>query len=88
MGDFKNLTWLTPHNIHVAGYLRTFEGQKLYCLFNFSASAAYLTWFAFKEHGLGPYILYDHWQEKEYIVGSDYDYLIIEPYQFLLFEVQ
>jgi amylosucrase len=87
-GDFKNLSWLTPHNIHVAGYLRTFEGQKLYCLFNFSGSAAYLTWFAFKEHGVGPYILYDHWQEKEYTVGSDYDYLVIEPYQFLLFEVQ
>jgi amylosucrase len=88
VGDFKNLTWLTPHNIHVAGYLRTFEGQKLYCLFNFSGSAAYLTWYAFKEHGVDPYILYDHWQEKDYTVGSDFDYLIIEPYQFLLFEVQ
>ena len=88
VGDFKNLTWLTPHNIHVAGYLRTFEGQKLYCLFNFSATTAYLTWFAFKEHGITPSILYDHWQEKEHIVGSDYDYLVIEPYQFLLFEVQ
>ena len=87
-GDYKNLTWLIPHNIHVAGYLRTFENQKLYCLFNFSAKAAYLTWYAFKEHGVAPSVLYDHWQEKEYVAGHDHDYLIIEPYQFLLLEVQ
>ncbi len=86
VGDYKNLTWLTPHNIHVAGYLRTFENQKLYCLFNFSDKAAYLTWFAFKEHGASPDSLYDHWQEKEYTVGNDHEYLVIEPYQFLLFE--
>ena len=88
IGDYKNLTWLIPHNIHVAGYLRTFENQKLYCLFNFSAKAAYLTWHAFKEHGAAPSVLYDHWQGKGYTVGNDHDYLVIEPYQFLLFEVQ
>jgi amylosucrase len=88
VGDYKNLTWITPHNIHVAGYLRTFEGQKLYCFFNFSATAAHLTWHAFKEHGNDPSVLYDHWQEKEYNVGPDREYLIIAPYQFFLFEVQ
>jgi amylosucrase len=88
VGDYKNLTWITPHNIHVSGYLRTFEGQKLYCFFNFSASAAHLTWHAFKEHGNDPSVLYDHWQEKEYAVGPDREYLVIEPYQFFLFEVQ
>ena len=46
VGDHKNLTWLTPHNIHVAGYLRTLEEQKLYCVFNFSRS-----YFSLSEHG-------------------------------------
>ena len=88
VGDYKNLTWLIPHNIHIAGYLRTFENQKLYCLFNFSAKAAYLTWYVFKEHGAAPSILFEHWQEKEYVVGNDNEYLIVAPYQFLLFEAK
>lgn len=88
VGDYKNLTWMTPHNIHVAGYLRTFEEQKLYCLFNFLDKPSYLTWHAFKEHGAEPHILFDHWQEKELHVGYDHEYLVIEPYQFLLLEVK
>ncbi|MGE5108307.1 MAG: amylosucrase, partial [Sphingobacteriales bacterium] len=50
IGDYKNLTWLTPHNIYVAGYIRTYEDQRLYGVFNFSGKTAYLTWLAFKEH--------------------------------------
>jgi amylosucrase len=88
VGDYKNLTWLSPHNIHVAGYLRSFEDQKFYCLFNFLDKNSYLTWFAFKEHGAAPIRLFDHWQEKEYIVGHDHEYLVLEPYQILLFEVK
>jgi amylosucrase len=87
-GDYKNLTWLTPHNIHVAGCLRTFEEQKLYCLFNFLDKPSYLTWHAFKQHGADPSILFDHWQEKELTVGYDHEYLVLEPYQFLLLEVK
>ena len=86
VGDHKNLTWLTPHNIHVAGYLRTFEGIKLYCLFNFSNKDAYVTWYIFKEHGAAPARLYDHWQEKYYDTGNDREYLIMQPYTFLLLE--
>jgi amylosucrase len=88
VGDYKNLTWLTPHNIHIAGYLRTFEDQKFYCLFNFRDKHSYLTWFAFKQHGAGPHTLYDHWQDKELTVGHDHEYLVLEPYQFLLLEVK
>lgn len=88
VGDYKNLTWLTPHNIHVAGYLRTFEDQKLYCLFNFLDKPAYLTWHVFKEHGVEPSVLFDHWQDKEYRVGYDHEYLMLEPYQFLILEVK
>ena len=85
--DHKNITWLTPHNIHVAGYLRTSEDQKLYALFNFSDQPAFITWYAFKEHGEAPVTLFDHWQGKNYTVGYDHEYLEIEPYGFLLMEV-
>jgi amylosucrase len=88
IGDYKNLTWMTPHNIHIAGYLRTFEDQKIYCLFNFTDQEAYLTWFAFKEHGAAPAVLYDHWNEKEMEVGYDHQYLVLEPYQFLILEAR
>lgn len=86
VADHKNLVWLTPHNIHVAGYLRTFEEQKLYCLFNFQGEESFLTWFAFKEHGAAPQKLFDHWEGKEYQVGYDDEFLILQPYQFMLLE--
>lgn len=82
--DHKNLRWITPHNIHVAGFIRSLDDDVLYCLFNFSQKPAYLTWYAFKEHGYAIKNLYDHWNEKRYTVGADYDYLIIEPYSFCL----
>ena len=86
IGDYKNITWLTPHNIYIAGYLRTYEDQRLYGVFNFSSKPAYLTWFAFREHGNAPDKLFDHWTEKELTVGGNQEYLIIEPYGFHLLE--
>ena len=86
VSDQKNLTWLTPHNIHVAGYLRSYEEHKLYCIFNFSNKPAYLTWYAFKEHGDFALTLFDHWTEQVYTVVHDNEFLIIEPYGFHLFE--
>jgi amylosucrase len=84
LGDYKNLTWLTPHNIHVAGYVRTLENQRLFCVFNFSKETSYLTWFAFKQYGNIPAKMYDHWSNKEIVMGQDTEYLIIEPYSFYL----
>jgi amylosucrase len=86
VADHKNLTWLTPHNIHVAGYLRTFEDNRLYCVFNFSDRPAYLTWYAFKSHGVEPRVLFDHWTGKNFQVGENDDHLVIEPYGFHLLE--
>ena len=86
VSDYKNLTWLPPHNIHIAGYLRTHNGKKLYCIFNFSAAPAYLTWFAFKQHGPVSAKLFDHWSNKHYHVGNDSEYFILEPYSFYLLE--
>ncbi len=86
LADRKNLRWLTPHNIHVAGCLRTSEQTKLYCLFNFSNKAAYLTWYTFKELGGAPKQLYDHWTGKKYTVGADHEYLVLDAYSFCLVE--
>ena len=86
IADNKNLTWLTPHNIHVAGYLRTLENRRVYCLFNFSAGRQLVTWFLFKEHGTVPRHLFDHWREQEYSVGHDREYMALEPYQFAILE--
>jgi amylosucrase len=86
VADRKNLIWLAPHNIHVAGYLRSDNKQKLYCVFNFASQSSFLTWFAFKEHGKAPEKLYDHWQEKYFTVGRDSEHLVLEPYAFCLLE--
>ena len=84
--DYKNLVWLAPHNNHVAGYLRTIEEQKLFCVFNFSSRPAYLTWYAFKQYGVQPEILLDHWTGRKMKPGADHEFLIIEPYSFYILE--
>ena len=86
VADFGNIAWLPAHNIHLAGFLRYGEGQRLYCLFNYSPETAYLTWYAFKEHGAIPVKLYDHWQEETYEPGRDEEYLVFPPYGFYLLE--
>ena len=86
VADHSNLTWLPPHNIHVAGYLRRYQDKKLYCLFNFSQYDAPVTWYIFKEHGVVPKQLYDHLQQKTIPVGPDEEYLVLPPYQFRILE--
>ena len=51
LSDHSNLVWISPHNIHVAGFIRALDKKQLFCFFNFSSQPAYLTWFAFKEQG-------------------------------------
>ena len=86
VADLKNLTWMAPHNIHIAGYVRMLGNRRLYCVFNMSDRIQHLTWYAFREHGDNPTQLYDHWQEKVFQVGEDYEYLVMEPYTFHLLE--
>lgn len=86
LADYKNLTWLTPHNIHVAGFLRTHHQDKLYCLFNYNRKPSFVTWHAFKEHGHVPSEIYDHWSGRKYKVGPDHEYFVLEPYQFCIIE--
>ena len=86
VADKGNLTWITPHNIHIAGFTRKYNEQQIFCLFNFSDKPSFLTWYAFRENGVNPSKLFDHWTEKEYSVGRDHEFLIIKPYGFRLME--
>ncbi len=87
VADQNNHHWLSPHNIHVAGFVRLMPGAApLYCLFNFSERPAYLTWYALKEKGANPAVLYDHWSGEEWKVGEDHEYLRLTPFQFCLLE--
>jgi amylosucrase len=87
IADRKNLTWLTPHNVHVAGYLRAWGGERVYCLFNFSGQQQLLTWYAFKENGMKPVRLFDHWEEKYHEVKNDHEYFVLPPYSFFILEL-
>ena len=84
--DLSNISWLSPHNIHVAGFVRRMGNERMYCLFNFSDQAAYLTWYAFREQGEGAGKLYDHWTQSEVALGPDHEHLILEPYGFRILE--
>lgn len=86
LADRKNLTWLTPHNPHVAGFLRAWENDRVYCLFNFSNQIQLLTWYAFKENGLQPAVLFDHWSEQIFEVGKDHENFVLPPYSFFILE--
>jgi amylosucrase len=86
VADRSNLVWMNPHNIHVAGYVRAWQGQKLYCVFNFSDQPAWLTWYAFREQGLAIDTLQDLWAGATLQVGRDDEYLVLAPYQFCLLQ--
>ncbi len=86
VADHSNLTWMKPHNIHVASFIRSSENDKLFCVFNFNSKPSYLTWYAFKEHNPGSLQLFDHWKQKTHTISEDREYLVIEPYEFLLME--
>ncbi len=86
VADHSNITWMTPHNTHVAGYIRSSGEKRLYGVFNFQDKTSYLTWYAFRENAAGSLQLSDHWSKQIFAVGEDKDHLLIPPYGFLLLE--
>ena len=86
IADKSNITWMSPHNSRIAGYLRSYQNGKIYCVFNFSNEVAHLTWYAFKELGEPNSKLLDHWTEQVYEIGPDHEHLIIAPYGFHILE--
>jgi amylosucrase len=86
LADRSNLEWMSPHNIHVAGYVRHFVGQKLFCVFNFSDKDAWLTWYALCEKGLIAERVKDHVTGRLLRVGTDADHLVLPPFGYMLIE--
>ncbi len=86
LSDLKNVIWMTPHNIHVAGFVRTLDNKKIYCLFNYKNTASFITWYAFKEHGERPSKLKNHWTGETCPVGNDNEYFVLSGYSFAILE--
>jgi amylosucrase len=86
VADHSNIQWIKPHNMHIAGYVRSLGDKRLFCIFNFSAQNAWLTWLAFKETERSPVELFDRWSGKTIQVGDDGAFLEMEPYGFYLLE--
>ncbi len=88
LADVGNLIWLTPQSNHVASFMRITQKQRLYGLFNFSKERVFISWYIFKEHGISPQRLFDHWNQVRYEVGTDQEYLSLDPYSFCLMEAE
>jgi amylosucrase len=86
IADKKNVTWLNTDNNKVAGYLRAWEQDRVYCIFNFSDVETNISWHSFKQNGAKPTKLYDYWSSETYNVGYDHQYISLQPYQFLILE--
>ena len=86
LADKKNLTWINTWNDHVAAFLRAWDDERVYCIFNFSNEQTSISWYTFKQNNMKPDALFDHWSEKVFSVGYDQEHLILEPYQFLILE--
>jgi len=86
VADRCNLTWLSPFNIHVAGFMRQLNEQRLFCFFNFKNEKVFVDWQVVIEKGNVPVTLFEHWKQKQYTVGKEKEYLVMEPYSFCLME--
>ena len=84
--DNSNLSWLSPYNIHVAGFVRQTGNKRLFCFFNFKNEVSFVNWQVIKERGNVPDSLFDHWQQKKHDLNMDESFLIMEPYSFCLLE--
>lgn len=84
--DSSNISWMSPHNIHVAGFIRRLGNERVYCLFNFSDKVANLTWYAFREQAEGAQKLINLWDGEEFEIGLDHEHLSLEPYGFMILE--
>jgi amylosucrase len=85
--DKNNIEYLTPHNIHILGFVRSAESKKIFCLFNYSNHPQSLTWYAFKEKKINGSTLLNHCTSKKYSIGNDNEYLVLQAYEYMVLEV-
>jgi amylosucrase len=85
--DKNNIEYLTPHNNHILGFVRSTEDKKIFCLFNYSNEPQNLTWYAFKEKKMITNTLLNHCTKKKYTLGNNNEYLQVQPYEYMVLEV-
>lgn len=86
IADKKNLTWLNPRNKQVAAYLRAWDNERVYCLFNFSDQLQTVSMFTFKENGMNPESLFDHWSNKSFDIRDNGENFEMPAYSFFILE--
>jgi amylosucrase len=82
LADCKNTHWLEVHNNSVIGFERYLADEKVYFIFNFSASPQSLTWYVINSEGKKPAKVIDLWTNELLHVGMDHEYMHFAPYQF------
>jgi amylosucrase len=85
LSDESNIVFAGSHNRHSVLFARYNAESRLYFVFNFSDRDASLSWYAFRETGCKALTLQELWEGKEYAVGADEEYLVIQPFRFLVF---
>ena len=80
--DRNNVRWLESHNRSVVGFTRNWEGEQIFCLFNYSPEPQYLTYYVFDSVRGYTNELYDLWSESYIKIGKDHEHLLFKPYQF------
>ena len=86
VADLKNTRWLEVHNNSVIGFERFLAGEKVFFLFNFSASPQALTWYVLNSYGSRPAQVTDLWSQETLQVGMDHEYMHFAPYQFRILQ--
>lgn len=86
VADKSNITWMRSTNKHVAAFLRAWDDERVYCLFNFSKWEQRIPNHIFKEHGQSPVELYDHWSYSTYSVKNDNEGFNLSAYSFYILE--
>ena len=80
--DRNNVHWLESHNRSVVGFIRSWEGNQVFCLFNYSPEPQYLTYYVFDSVRGYTNELYDLWSQSYIKIGKDHEHLLFKPYQF------
>lgn len=86
LSDKKNITWINTGNKAFAGFLRAWEKDRIYCIFNFSNDTQKTSWYSFKQNGMLHKSLYDYWTGHTFEVKKDNEFLELQPYQFMILE--
>ena len=83
--DESNIVFAGGHNRNSVLFCRYNAVSRVFFVFNFSDRDAWLTWYAFREAGCTALTLHELWEGKEYAVGADEEYLVVQPYRFMVF---